>query len=196
MNSFQGIPTAALLAASKNARRAGPMKPGMGDFAEPFIDGVRPATSMPMPAGPADFPVQIATAVPTTVEDLLRAILDAIERGVQELIKQNIAAEPVLRAQDITDVGQTLNWSSVGIMDRLMLRNKGANSVWIAFDINGPAVDSFTSDLSFELQANESINLTHCAFQKIGAKCSSGQTATLHGVAFQTIAGNQAGAIS
>ncbi len=193
MDGFDGIPTSALMkAAGMRSKRMN----GVGDFVEPFIESIRPATSMPHPPGPADFPVQVLPTTPTTEIDLLTAILGVLRNILAELIKQNIAANPVTRAQNIDSTGETLNWTAVGIMDRLMIRNKGANSVWISFDINGPAVDAFTSDLSFELQANESINLTHCAFQKIGCKCAGGQTATVHAIAFQTVAGNQAGAIS
>lgn len=160
---------------------------GMGDYPEPFIEYVRPATSMPMPPGPSDFPIEQGSVTPTT-NDLLQRILD-------ELVKMNIAARPVIRAKAADSTGETLDWSVLGIMDRLVIRNEGPNSVWFSFDKNGPAVQATTSDLSWELQAQESVNLDHCLFQKIGLLCAGGGTATVHAIGFQTVAGNQAASI-
>ncbi len=169
-----------------NFLRKRPRGNGFGDFDEPFIGGVQPAR-FPMPPGPSDFPITSnATATP---EVLLAAIL-------QELKYQNTASRPVIRAADADSGGSTLDWSPVGIMDRLMIRNKGPNSVWFSFDKNGEAVQATTSSESFELQANESVNLTHCSFQKIGLRCANGESATAHAIGFQSVAGNQAAAIS
>ncbi len=188
-----GVPTHVLQQAARNMSRK-----GMGDFIEPSIEAIRPATSMPRPAGPADFPVQLGPqTLPNTVEGLLKAIYGVLQAIRQELVYQNTASRPSLRSQSVTDVGQTLTWEAVGIMDRLMIRNKGPDSCWYSYDTNGPNVNAFNpSDLSFELQANESVNVTHCLFYKIGVRCAGGKTATVHAQAFQSVAGNQAAAIS
>lgn len=195
MSDFSGVSTDALVAASRNMRlrRGAPARSrGVGDFDEPHITAIRPNDPKVVPPGPADFPAQVP---PQPVNDL-NDIGDLLKRILQELINQSIAAAPVIRAKAVTSAGQTLDWSSRGTMDRLMIRNKGTNSVWFAFDMNGPAVNAFTSDLSFELQANESVNLSLCSFQKIGVICASGQTGTVHAIAFQSVAGNQAASIS
>ncbi len=187
-----GVPTHVLQQAARNLARR-----GMGDFVEPTIEAIRPATSMPRPPGPADFPVQLGPqSLPNDAAGLLKLVCGLLQSILQELKYQNIASKPTLRSQAVTDAGQTLTWQAVGIMDRLMIRNKGTNSCWISFDTNGPNVNAFTSDLSFELQANESVNLTHCNFYKIGVRCAAAETATVHAVAFQSVAGNQAAAIS
>lgn len=165
-----------------------PRMNGLGDYPEPFPTNIRPATSMPQPPGPADFPITNPTTDPTET--------DLLERILEELIKQNTATKPVIRAIDVDSGGQTLDWSMVGIMDRLIIRNKGTSSLWFGFDKNGPAVPAFTSDECWELQAQESVNLTHCLFQKIGVICAAMGTATVHAIGFQSVAGNQAGSIS
>lgn len=159
---------------------------GLGDYPENFIDEVQPAP-VTIPIGPANFPV--STDPNATMTQLLQNILD-------ELVRQNTAARPVIRSSLAGSTGATLNWDSVGVMDRLMMRNSGPQSVWFSFDRDGSSVQAFTSDESFELQANESVNLTHCIFSKIGLKCAGGGAATVNSVAFQTVAGNQGAAIS
>ncbi len=195
MDGLNDIDTDALVNAARNMgfRSRAPRGNGVGDFVDPFLDSTRPATSMPQPPGPADFPVVPAPADQTT----LMQILDLLKRILAELIKQNIASDPVTRARsvNVSDSG-TLDWSQRGTMDRLMIRNKGPNSVWFAFDMNGPAVDAFTSDLSFELQPQESVNLSHCKFEKIGLKCGSAGGAVVHAIGFQSVAGDQAASIS
>ncbi len=197
MNNSDISTSALMIAARRNGqRRIQSGQIGMGDYTEPFIEGIRPATSAPHPMGPADFPVQQGPLTPpTTTDGWLSRACSLLQRILDELIRQNTASRPVIRAVAVTAVGQTLDWTPVGVMDRLMIRNKGTNSLWYSYDKNGPAVNAFTSDESFELQANESVNLTHCIFQKIGVKCAGGQTATVHAQAFQSVAGNQAGTI-
>ncbi len=186
------VPTHVLQQAARNQAMR-----GMGDFAEPSISAIRPATSMPRPSGPANFPVQLGPqALPNDTNGLLKAIYGVLQAIRQEIVYQNTASKPAMRSTAVTDVGQTLTWQAVGIMDRLMIRNKGPDSCWYSYDTNGPNVNAFTSDLSFELQANESVNLTHCLFYKIGVRCAAGDTAVVHAQAFQSIAGNQAAAIS
>ncbi len=160
---------------------------GFGDFVEPFIEGIRPATSMPQPPGPADFPVQ--TNAPVTDNDLLKRIL-------AELIAMNTPARPVIRSLIANEDGQTLDWQAAGIMDRLVMINNGPDPLWYAFDVSGPAVNAFTGDQSFELLANTSINLERCQFYKIGVICASGKTSTVNAIAFRSVAGNQAASIS
>ncbi len=195
MNQYDDIPTSVL------AKAAG-MTSGLGAapriYSEPnFIDQVRPATSMPRPPGPANFPVaQPPNVLPTTPLQALQQLGQKIDRLIEETVRQNIASRPVTRAKDVTAAGQTLNWQAVGIMDRLTLKNNGADTVWLAFDTNGPAVNAFTSDLSFSLKADSTLNLTHSLFTKVGVKCAAGKTATVDAIAWQSVAGNQAAAIS
>jgi len=133
--------------------------------------------------GPSNFPVD-APSVAATLGDVL-----------QELKLQNVARIPILRAAVVDTTGVTLDWSQIGLMDRFLFRNKGPQSVWIAFDVGGPAVDAFVSDLSFEVQANESISIPLCQFYKIGCRCAAG-SGTVHAVAFQATAGDLQGSIS
>lgn len=170
---------------------------GLGDFVDEFVSGVAPATSMPKPPGPADFPIATApVAGPATAEQWLARIFDVMSRLLDETIKQSIPSRPQIRSAAATDAGATLSWTVDGVMDRLMIRNKGTDSVWFAFDQNGASVTAATSPLSFELQANESVNLALCRFNKIGLKCATGKTATVHAIAFQSIAGNQGAGIA
>lgn len=204
MNSYDDIPTSVLAkAAGMSGLGAAPQ-----NYRNPnFIERVQPATSMPLPGGPANFPVRPAApanqALPNDTNGLLKALIDEVRavrdvglRILEEMIRQGTAARPVIRAKDVTAAGQTLNWQSVGIMDRLMLKNNGADTVWFAFDMNGPAVNAFTSDLSFSLKADSTVNLSLSLFTKVGVKCAAGKTATVDAVAWQSVAGNQAAAIS
>ena len=161
---------------------------GFGDFDEPHIDAVRPVPNMPRPPGPANFP--LSENAPVSSNDLLKQIL-------AELVKQNTASRPVIRSKSlgVSDNG-TLDWTTVGIMDRLVMRNAGPDNVWFAFDTNGPAVNGFTSDQSFLILPNESINLVNCQFRKIGLITGPGTTgATVNAIAFQAQAGNQSNSI-
>lgn len=157
------------------------MSRGLQDHDVSLPHRTTPAPVRP-PLGPANFPV---TGPEATAVDLLKA-----------LVAQSQAKIPQIRSSDITAAGQTLDWSALGLMDRILIRNKGANSVWIAWDVNGEAVDAFTSDLSFELQAQEAISIPACQFYKIGCKCAAGQTGTVHAVAFLATTENLSGSIS
>ena len=195
MNQYDDIPTSVLT-------KAAGMTSGLGAapriYSDPnFIDRVRPATSMPLPPGPANFPVaQPPNVLPTTPLQALQQLNQKMDRLIDETVRQNIASRPVIRAKDVTNAGQTLNWQAVGIMDRVTLKNDGPDPVWLAFDMNGQAVNAFTSDLSFPLKADSTLNLTHSLFTKIGVKTASGKTATVNAIAWQSVAGNQAAAIS
>lgn len=179
-----------------------PMKGGMGDFVDPFLRSIQPNPGALDPKGPVNFPITDPTMNDEAIaslsgEDLMRAILRTLRqvrdetRGVRaELHAMNNPGVPVLRSADATDAGKSLDFSAAGQMDRFLARNKGANSIWIAFDIAGEAVDAFTSDLSYELQAQESICIPRCLFRQIGCKCAGGETGTIHVVAFMATAGN------
>lgn len=160
---------------------------GLDDYSSDFPAQVTPATNVPKPRGPSNFPVQ--TPPPSTPTELLQGIL-------KQVTNQNLARIPHIRSRDIDQNGQTLDWSQIGLMDKFLLRNKGPDSVWVSFDMAGPSVDSFTSDLSIEVQMNESWNIPFCQFYKIGAKCAAGGTGTLHAIAFQASAGDLGGGIS
>jgi hypothetical protein len=169
----------------------------LNDYSTGFPKLVAPASGLVRPPntpgsenppGPANFPV--VPAKPMSNTDLLHGIL-------KQLTYQNIARMPHIRSSDVDANGQTLDWSMVGLMDTLMIRNKGPKSVWIAFDIDGPAVDNFSpSDLSWELLANESVNITLCQFYKIGLRCAASETGSVHAIAFQAVAGDLGGSIS
>lgn len=205
MGNFNDIPNS-FLAKASTARK------GMGALADQygtrnFIDRVSPATSMPLPPGPANFAVQVAppsnAPLPTDTNGLLarqiqetRGVRDIMARILEELIRQNIASRPVIRAVQASDAGETLNWQATGVMDRLTLKNNGPDEIWLSFDMNGPAVNAFTSNLSFSLKADSTLNLTHSLFTKVGVRCFSGTTATVDAIAWQSVAGNQAAAIS
>ena len=64
------------------------------------------------------------------------------------------------------------------------------------FFINGPAVNAFTSDLSFEVLPLESVNIPLCQFYKIGCRCLPGKSGTIHAIAFPAVAGNLGGSIA
>lgn len=163
----------------------------VGDFDEPFTTGVRPVPAIPSPAGPSNFPVNPAASTATT-EQLLAQVL-------AELVKQNTASKPVIRSSLVVGGGgdATLDWTTIGIMDRIVMRNIGPGPVWFAFDINGPAVNPFTGDQSFEIQVGESINLSNCSFRKIGLRTDPTNIlgATVNAIGFQAVAGNQAASI-
>ncbi len=193
--NFNNIATDVLLKATGRAPSRG--MSGVGDFVDPFVEGVRPATSMPLPPGPANFPMsQPPLEQPKTIEGWLERTCDWLSRIYTEIVRQNISARPVVRCKDVDNTGQTLDWTSVGIMDRITLKNDGPDEVWLAFDTSGPAVFADTSDLSFPLKADSTLNLTHSLFSKIGVRCAPGDTAVVNAIAWQTVAGNQNAAIS
>lgn len=162
---------------------------GMGDYKSWLADRLLPAEGFVQPYGVADFPVNI-TPDPATEKDLLSDIKD-------QLVAQKTSRQPLLRAIDVTTAGQTLDWSALGRMARIMIRNKGTSSVWIAFDQEGPSVVAATSDLSWELQANEALSIEQIDFQKIGCKCAAaGPTGTVHAIAFPPNSGDFGGAVT
>lgn len=181
---------------------------GMNDFVDPFLRQINPSPGALDPKGPANFPItDPAMPAPTdalingmSTDDLLRTMvrlqranLNTSRAILNELRAQNIAGIPNLRSADVDDTnGATLDYSAVGYMSRFLLRNKGPNSCWIAFDVDGKAVEAFTGSLSYELQAQESICIPNCRFYKIGAICASGsgESAVIHCVAFLPTAGN------
>jgi hypothetical protein len=200
MGNFNDIPNSFL------AKRG---TAGLGTFGDMhnFIDRTSPATSAPKPPGPANFAVQVAPPanipLPTDTNGLLarliqeqRGVRDIMARILEELIRQNIASRPSIRAVAVDSTGETLNWQAIGVMDRLTLKNNGPAEIWLSFDMNGPAVNAFTSNLSFSLKADSTLNLTHSLFTKVGVKCASGQTAVVDAIAWQSVAGNQAAAIA
>lgn len=141
-----------------------------------------PATGLTA-GGPMDGPIN--TQREATLNDVLA-----------ELMKDNFASTPNIRSAELNPVSPyaTLDWSAIGQMGRFVLRNKGPQSVWIAFDINGESVDAYTSDRSVEVQANESWNLDKTAFYKIGLKTAGG-SAVVHAIAYQVSAGRGRGAV-
>ena len=162
----------------------------LGDTFNPYRTDIQPNPSAPQPPGPANFPISKSVSTPTTELDALKQLLDVNRQILRELKAQNNSGKVMIRAADVDDTGKTLDWSMVGLMDRFTARNMGPDSVWIGFDINGKSVDAFTSNMSYLLQAQESLSLPHCEFFKIGCLCQSGQTATIHVTAFKAVAGN------
>ena len=199
MNGFNDSSEEEFLARMRAQGQSGARRnhPGVGDYNDPaHIEAIRPATSMPLSPGPANFPIQKgALSQPKTIEGIAKEGNSILSRILEELVRQNSSSNPVIRSKLANTTGVTLDWSQFGLFDRIMMRNAGPNTVYFSFDLNGQNVDNFTSDLSFMLQANESANFSHCKFRKIGLKCAAG-TATVNAVAFQTQAGNMNGSIS
>jgi len=161
---------------------------GMGslaDYQNWLMDQQQEARGFVQPFGITDAPIKIDPEPPADLKDILK-----------ELMNQREPREPLLRAASVTSSGQQLDWSAHGTMTRLLIRNKGSNSAWMAFDVDGAQVVASTSDLSWELQAQEALSLELCIFQKVGLKCSGGQTATVHAIAFPATSGDLAGAVS
>lgn len=157
---------------------------------QPLHARILPPTGVPHPMGPSNFPQKLPDAPSTPLSELQQ-----LRQLLANMMDKNSARVPLIRSGDVTSTGQTFDWSMMGDMERLMIRNKGTNSVWIAFEAEGTNVDNFTSDGSIEIQAQEAWSFTQCKFQKIGLRCSAGQTATVHAVAFQKAFGDFGGAI-
>lgn len=151
---------------------------GLRDYNNPILQRVLPATSMPMPPGPAAFPIDN------------QAVSNPI---LEELIRQFTPSPGIIRA-GVAQVGRplTLDWSAMGEMNRVAIQNSGPNTVWLAFDINGSGVDNFTSDQSWQLLSLGSLNLTLIKFYKIGFNVAAG-SALIHAIAFQSPAGKAGG---
>jgi cysteine synthase len=122
----------------------------------------------------------------------------------QELINQSVATQPYIRSALVTgaitgvpDQPQTLDWSMLGVMQRLMIRNKGPNSVWMSFDKSGGSVPPTVSNDSIEIQAQEAWIFERTLFQRVGLRCAassgSANTATVHAVAWRGPAGRAGG---
>lgn len=156
----------------------------LGDYGNQIFDRRVPATGIERQQGPVQFPVT-SPPKPATLDDVRK-----------ELAAQNLSLRPNMRAAVVTSAGITLDWSNVGVMERIMIRNKGPNSVWISFDIEGKAVIAAVSDLSWELQSQEALSIPRCLFQKIGCKCAGIQGGTVHAIAFQNSGRDYAGAVS
>lgn len=160
---------------------------GLGDWENWLQDRIAPSEGFVKPYGPSNFPVAITGKV-TTAEQWLEKIYN-------ELVKQNTPTRPLVRGKLVDTTGVTLDWTASGLMSRLLIRNKGAtNSVWMAFDQSGASVDNFTSNNSFEVQAQEAITIEGCAFSRLGLRCSAG-TATVHAIAFPANSGKGNGAV-
>lgn len=158
----------------------------LGDYDNALRRRRIPATGQTA-SGPLDGPIHTEEKSP--IEDVVRDILT-------ELLKENFAATPHIRSADLggaEPLFTTLDWSAVGQMGRFVLRNKGASSVWISFDVNGESVDAFTSDRSVEVQPNESWNLDRTRFFKIGVKTTG--AATVHAIAYEEASGRGKGAV-
>ena len=155
---------------------------GMGDYKSWLANRLVPAEGFPKPLGITDAPVQTTPAAPATLDDVA-SILN----------NQNQPMQPLLRAMLVDSTGETMDWSAHGTMTRIMIRNKGPNSVWFAFDTFGQSVVAATSDLSWELQSQEALSIERCTFNKIGLKSPSG--GTVHAIAFPDNSGANGGAI-
>jgi len=159
----------------------------LGDYPNPLHQRILPATSMPMPPGPARFPTE--TKLVQTPAEILASIL-------RELKNQMMPTKGIFQAVAVNGLRpQTLDWSAFGMMTRLVIRNAGPQSVWFQFDIEGGNVDNFTSNQSWMLQSQESFNVTNELFMKIGLRCAAGgaNNALVHARAWGTPAGKQEG---
>lgn len=163
-----------------------------------LIRRVQPAQGPfgPMTGGGNEGPTQ--SPVSTGKMDEQQSVQSLLMQLLRQVTYQNVARTPIIRSVTETGLGSTLDWSSIGMMDRLMIRNAGPQSVYFAFDVDGPSVDMSNGDLSFWLQANESVNISHCKFYKIGVRtiAGGGVLAVVNAIAFQSVAGDQAGSLS
>lgn len=159
---------------------------GIGDYNPQLRDRINPANTFPQPPGPSNFP--IAGPMVKTTDQLLAEILD-------ELKKQSTSRRPVVRSGLVDSVGITLDWSQVGSMDRIFMRNKGPDSAWYGWDVDGKTVDNYTSNQSTEIQAQESVCFSLCLFKRIGFRCATGKSATIHATAFQYAGGSHGNSI-
>jgi hypothetical protein len=113
------------------------------------------------------------------------------------------------QAEMVTKIGTvpaggslTLDWSkdagdlkAYGQMGRIMIRNKGPNSVWFSFDEDGASVvpDNTSAPVDadgnpcsrWELEPKESYNVDNTVFFKIGLACAAAETAVVHASASQ-----------
>lgn len=158
--------------------------------AVPLRDRVVPPRGFVPPIGPSNFPVELPPEKETPL-----SVLRELRQLVQNLMDQNAARAGIIRAADVTDAGQTLDWSQFGDMARVMMRNKGPDSLWFSFNEDGQNVPPTTGDGSFEIQAQEAISIPNILFQKIGVRCATGDTATIHAIAFQKSFGDFGGSI-
>jgi hypothetical protein len=166
----------------------------MGDVSNPALIQTSPAISQPVPAGPSVTPVGQSKPGAATLNNVQA-----------ELINQSVATKAEIRSALVTgavtggavDQPQTLDWRALGVMQRLEIRNKGPNSVWMAFDVAGAGVNNYVSNQSIELQSQEAWIFPLTAFRMIGLRCGvsagSPQTATVHAVAWQGPAGRAGG---
>lgn len=157
---------------------------------QPLRERIVPAKGYINPPGMTNFPVKLPETAPTPLNELQQ-----IKQLLANLMDQNAARTPILRGRDVTDVGQTMDFSMFGDMARVMIRNAGPDSVWMSFNEDGRNTPTTTGDGSFEIQAQEAVSITNCQFQKIGLRCATGDTGKVHAIAFQKSFGDFGGAI-
>ena len=87
--------------------------------------------------------------------------------------------KPVFRAASFGAGGGTLDWSAVGIMGALYLRNAGPDECFIAWDAI-PAAS--VGDGRIRLKADEALNLDAVETEFVGVITAGGDTAVLEGV--------------
>jgi hypothetical protein len=151
------------------------------DYNMPPQARIRPTASDVSQMGPLNSPVKAQSPA----EKVLNGMLEELRR-VSNLLSLNFTSyTPIIRSAAVTGTGATLDWSMHGKMQRIVLRNKGASSVWMTFDMDGANVPAYVCDNSYELQANESLALEACTFEKVGLRCAQGGTATVHAIAFK-----------
>ena len=146
---------------------------------------IQQASAMKVPPGPANSPV----SQPANTSPTLDTIVELLTRILRELLDQNTPLTPILRSSTVSSSGATLDWSAFGTMAAVSIRNKGPDSVFVSFDMSGESVDANVTDNSFELQAQESLNLGKVKFQKIGVKCASGKTGSVNAIGFKSVTG-------
>lgn len=167
--------------------KSGSMR-GLGDYKNWLQDQISPSEGFIKPYGPANFPTNTPASKP-------KDAIDGLEKIHAELVRQRTPTRPLIRSKLVDQNGITLDWTANGQMSRLMIRNKGPNSIWMAFDQKGASVDNFTSNNSVEVQANESWNVELCAFAYLGLKAGAGNTGTAHAIAFPSNSGMMAGSV-
>jgi hypothetical protein len=121
--------------------------------------------------------------------------LQQIKQLLANTLQKQQAQTGIIRAALVTDAGHTFDWSMIGNMSRILLRNAGPDSVWIAFNEDGPNTPPTTGNGSIEVQAQEAWSIPNILFQKIGLRCATGDTAKVHSIAFKQSFGDFGGGI-
>ena len=88
----------------------------------------------------------------------------------------------------------TMDFSAVGRMGAISLRNAGPNETFLSFDATPPTAAVQTGVV--RLQMNEALNLENFAFTTVGFRNAAAQTSVVESVAFQRPGPTSGGGLS